>query len=312
MANVTVLVPSYGHEPFVERTLRSIFRQTLRPAKLIVIDDGSKDGSVRVIERTLAESPFRAELVSRDNRGLCATLNEGLEGADTEFFAYLGSDDVWLPDFLSEQTQLLLKRPKDLLAFSHAYVIDADDNIIDRTDNWTNFADGALLPTLLGGEIFSSPGVLYRTAAVRKYGWNENALLEDYELYLNLAADGSFARNEKLLCAWRRHGDNTSDDAAKMLREQLAAQERIFPRLNISREEFSLMQKRIRFNAAAEHIRAGERAEACRLIRENFGAASVTETAKMLTRLVAPRQLFEANRERKLRRAIKRNGRLEI
>ncbi len=74
---VFVLVPSYNHAPFVERCLRSIFRQTLPPAKLLVIDDGSGDDSVKIIERMLADCPFPAQLIARENLGLCRTLNEG-------------------------------------------------------------------------------------------------------------------------------------------------------------------------------------------------------------------------------------------
>ena len=105
-------------------------------------------------------------MIARENRGLCVTLNEGLSMADGEYFAYLGSDDLWRQGFLEEQVSLLNSRPNAVLAFSHAYVIDADDNILDRTDNWTDFADVDMLPRLLIGEIFSSPGVVYRRSAL--------------------------------------------------------------------------------------------------------------------------------------------------
>ncbi|HLM59831.1 MAG TPA: glycosyltransferase family A protein, partial [Pyrinomonadaceae bacterium] len=74
--SVSVLVPSYNHAPFIERTLRSIFKQTLAPKKLIVIDDGSKDESAAIIERVLEDCPFSAEFIRRENRGLSVTLNE--------------------------------------------------------------------------------------------------------------------------------------------------------------------------------------------------------------------------------------------
>ena len=102
VSEINVLVPSYNHAPFVERALRSIFAQTLLPKKLIIIDDGSKDESVEIIRRVLADCPCANELIIRENRGLCATLNEGLAKSSGEFFAYIGSDDFWLPEFLSE------------------------------------------------------------------------------------------------------------------------------------------------------------------------------------------------------------------
>src|ERR1041385_5110829 len=64
-ARVSVVVPSYNHAPFVAETLRSVFKQTRAPALLLVIDDGSRDGSPRVIEKTLNDCPFPCELVAR-------------------------------------------------------------------------------------------------------------------------------------------------------------------------------------------------------------------------------------------------------
>src|SRR5579883_817500 len=94
---VAVVVPSYNHAPYLERCLRSIFAQTFPPAELVVIDDGSRDDSPAVAARVLADCPFPAELIVRPNRGLCATLNEGLARTRGELFAYLGSDDYWHP-----------------------------------------------------------------------------------------------------------------------------------------------------------------------------------------------------------------------
>ena len=313
MSEISVLVPSYDHALFVERTLRSIFKQTLPPKKLIVIDDGSKDESVEIIERTLSDCPFEHEFIARENRGLCATLNEGFAKTDGEFFAYLGSDDVWLPEFLEKQIELLNKRPSAALAFAHAFVIDEDDRIIDRTDNWSDFADGDLLPTLLRGIIFSSPGVVYRRAALKKHRWNENARLEDYELYLKLAAEGEFARNKEILCAWRQHGGNVSGDTPLMLEEIIAAQNAQFEKLGISRAELEKIQKEVKFEAVFNHVRHGKRREAVSLFRENLGGArSIAQVAKMLFRLAVPQTFFQWNRERKRKKAIAKYGKLKI
>lgn len=312
MSSITVLVPSYNHAPFVERTLRSIFAQTRRPEKLIVIDDGSRDGSAAAIERVLRESPIESEFVARENRGLSATLNEGFAKAGGEYFAYLGSDDIWLPNFLEEQADLLESRPSAVLAFSHAYVIDERDHIVDRTDNWSAFADGDMLPLLLSGQVFSSPGVLYRRSALARHGWNEDAALEDYELYLRLCADGEFARNTKLLCGWRRHGWNTSRDFAKMVDEWLRAQNQVGPLLGIDEVELASYGRKLKFDAAAGYMRAGHRRKAFELFRDNLSAAgSFGNAAKMLLRIATPRRVFEWNRRRMHAAAIRRYGKLE-
>ena len=99
--SVFAVVPSYNHAPFVTRCLRSIIGQTVPPKKLLDIDDGSRDGSPAIIEKVLSDCPFDSELIARENRGLTSTLNQALSLSEGEFYAYLGSDDVWFPTFLA-------------------------------------------------------------------------------------------------------------------------------------------------------------------------------------------------------------------
>lgn len=309
----SVLVPSYNHAAFVERTLRSIFKQTLPPEKLIVIDDGSKDESARIIEKVLSDCPFPSEFIRRENRGLSATLNEGFARTSSEYFAYLGSDDVWLPTFLEKRVGLLEQRRGAVLSFGHAFLIDEDDYIFDSTDEWNEFADADMLPQLLRGIVFASSSVVYRRAALAKHGWNENSILEDYELYLKLSADGEFAFHPEILSAWRQHGWNTSGDFSAMLIEWLAAQNLIADRLKISRRELGKIQKELKFNSVLDYIRHGKKREAARLLRENIGGAkSVSDVARTLFRLSIPQVIFQWNRQRKKRAGRAERGKLEI
>ena len=306
---VFAVVPSYNHARFVERCLRSIIAQTLQPRKLLVIDDGSADGSPAVIERVLKDCPFDSDLIVRENRGLCATLNQALDLSDGEYFAYLGSDDAWLPAFLAEQANLLRGRTGAALAFSHAYLVDEDDNVFDSTAEWTDFADGDLRPLLLGGTVFSSPGVLYRRSALYRHRWNEDARLEDYEMYLELANEGEFARNEKILCVWRQHGANASWDLPLMLSEMIAAQNRCRPVWN---RELENAQSRLKFAAAENFVRHGFRYEAARLFVENLrGAESFSDVVRTAVRLAVPQTLFQWNRRRKRREAAAKYGKLD-
>lgn len=309
--SVFVVVPSYDHAPFVTRCLRSIIGQTVQPKKLLVIDDGSRDGSPAIIEKVLADCPFDCELIARENRGLTATLNQALELSEGEFFAYLGSDDVWFPTFLAEQTSLLNSRPRAVLAFAHAYLVDDKDQVFDTTAEWTDFADGDMRSLLLAGTIFSSPGVLYRLAALEKHRWNEESRLEDYEMYLELSYDGEFARNEKILCAWRQHGANASDDLPLMLDEMIRSQNRL-QQLWMSDQERDAIQTRLKFAAAENFVRHGFRYKAARLFIENLrGARSTTDILRLAVRLAMPQTLFQWNRRRKQRSAIARYGKLD-
>lgn len=310
---VFAFVPSYNHAPFVEKCLKSIVGQTFPPHKLLVIDDGSSDGSLRIIEKVLKRCPFDAELIARENRGLCRTLNEGLAKSAGEYFAYLGSDDVWLPEFLEKRAELLDARQKAVLAFGHAFLFDECERIFDCTENWADFADGDMLLLLLRGIIFPSPGVVYRRAALEKHQWNENSVLEDYELYLKLSADGEFAFDPRVLCGWRQHGSNVSGDFPLMLDEWIAAQNRVAGKLKISRGELDKIQTELKFDAVLSLIRHDERARAARLFWENLsGAHSVSQIAKTLFRLSVPPAFFRWNRRRKKSASIKNYGKLEI
>src|SRR5215212_3006806 len=252
-ARVAVVVPSYNHAPFVAAALRSVFAQTHAPARLLVIDDGSRDGSPQVIEDVLKDCPFPCELIARANRGLCATLNEGLSKTEGTYFAYLGSDDLWLPDFLAARVALLEERSRAVLAYGHAFIIDGRGEVTDCTLDWATYADGDARHMLLA-ETYApmSPTVVHRRAAVERHGWNERARLEDYELYLRLSNEGEFAFDARVLSAWRKHGSNTSGDFAWMIEARLEAQRNAAPHLGLSAEELRRYQRGLNFAGAED------------------------------------------------------------
>lgn len=296
---VAVVVPSYNHAAFVAQTLRSIFNQTLPPDELLVIDDGSQDDSPRVIEKVLKDCPFPCEFIARPNRGLCATLNEGLEKTGGDYFAYLGSDDLWLAEFLQARVSLLESRPQAVLAYGHTYLIDEQSRVFDSTAEWAGkiYADGDAREMLYAGYAPMSPSVCYRRAALTGVRWNEDARLEDYEFYLALSQSGEFAFDPKILSAWRRHGSNASRDLSFMLEESLEAQARSAPALGWSDATLAKIQKQLRFRYVEEFIRAGDKARARRLYLENLGGAkSLVNFARATARLLVPQSLFQARK----------------
>jgi alpha-1,3-rhamnosyltransferase len=311
MSEISVLVPSYNHAPFVEQTLRSIFSQTLKPEKLLVIDDGSKDESVGIIERVLQDCPFEAEFIFRENRGLCATLNEGFARTDGEFFAYISSDDVWLPTFLEKRIEPLKKRPQAVLAYGHSYLINKKDEIFDCTKNWGDYADGNALEMLLYPQIPASASVVYRRSALGKFLWNESSTLEDYELYLRLSAAGEFALDEHILSAWRIHEYNASANFARMMNEMIEAQNRAADEIGLSDSQLRQAQAKLKFNCILQLIREGRKKEAARLLRNNpTGALSLNEIGKLAFRFLVPNKLLQWRRNSVRRKTIEKYGTL--
>ena len=303
-SEVFVFVPSYNHAPFVERCLKSILKQSLQPKKLLVIDDGSKDDSTKIIETVLKDCPFDVELMVRENRGLCATLNQGFALSSGKYFAYLGSDDIWLPKFLEERTKLLNKRTKAVLGYGHSYFINEKDEIFDSTadyaENWANYPDGDAHQMLIQGIAPVSSTVFYRRSALEKVSWNTESRLEDYEMYLKLAALGDFAFDSQILSTWRHHGYNTSKDKALMLKEVIEAQQRNFEYLNVSENELKKIQTETEFRYARDFLQSGDKKEALKLAMKSWrGAKSKAEIAKFIVRMFVPMAGVEAKRKLK-------------
>lgn len=305
---VAVVVPSYNHAPFVAATLRSVFAQTLAPAHLLVIDDGSRDGSPRIIEEVLKDCPFPCELLARANRGLCATLNEGLAKTAGTYFAYLGSDDLWLPDLLEARVRALAERPRAVLAYGHAYLIDEHGAVYDCTLDWARYTDGDAR-TMLLEETYApmSPTVLHRRAAVERHGWNERARLEDYELYLKLSADGEFAFDPRVLAAWRRHGTNTSGDFGWMIEARLEAQRNAAGHLQLSPSQLERYHRALHFAGAEDLLRLGDKRAALKYLRRGLsGAPSSAALAKVVLRLLTPYALVQRRNRRRQADATRR------
>lgn len=312
---ISVLVPSYNHAPFIERCLKSILKQTAPPGELLVIDDGSTDESAKIIDRVLKDSAFPCEFIARENRGLCATLNEGLERTNGALFAYLGSDDLWLPEFLTVRAGMLAARPDAVLAYGHAFVIDDKDRVIDCSLNWPNadFLDGDARQMVLQGKSLMSPTVVYRRASLEHRGWNKDAKLEDYELYLQLAHDGAFAFDKRILAAWRWHDYNTSSHLSLMLQEVLNAQARVLPGLGLTPEQTAQVGRTVKFQFVDMFVRKGHRKEGFNLFRHNLrGAASFSQLIRTATRLAIPLAVLQARRQRVNEKNVAQYGVVQI
>jgi alpha-1,3-rhamnosyltransferase len=310
-ATVSVMVPSYNHACFIGRCLRSIINQSLQPLELIVIDDGSKDSSLEVIENILKSCPFDCELIARSHKGLTPTLNEGIELSRGQYFAYLASDDVWLPSFLESRVACLQARPDAVLAYGHSFVINENDEIVECSGDWARYSDGNVRHMLLHHIVPFSPSVLYRGVAVKYHRWNESAGLEDYDMYLRLSAQGAFAFDPKPLCAWRSHRYNQSRNLDFMLEECLKAQRNAISSLNIGDAELRQAHSELKWRYAMDFIKAGQKRKALGLLCQNLaGAPSYTSVVRSVAGLLLPKQTLCWRRRFVQRRAVRCYGSL--
>lgn len=106
----SVLCVSYNHAKFAAAGLQSIYEQTYRNIEIIVLDDGSPDNSVGVIEAALAKSPFPARFIKQENSGnVPANFNKVLAAASGEFVAMMSLDDILMPDCIANAVEVLSK-----------------------------------------------------------------------------------------------------------------------------------------------------------------------------------------------------------
>jgi glycosyltransferase involved in cell wall biosynthesis len=239
-------------------------------------------------------------------------LNQGLSVSSGKYFAYIGSDDFWLPTFLESRSRLMEKRDNAVLGYGHAFLVDDLDNIIDRTedyrDDWANYPDGNPREMLLNGVSPVSSTVFYRLSALENVSWNETSRLEDYEMYLTLMSLGDFAFDPQTLSAWRQHGTNTSKDLLMMHNAVMEAQRRHIADFGITEDELQKVQKRIKFRYARELLQSGEKDAAIRLLRESWTAArSPVAIAKSIAQLLMPKATLVKYQEKKRANRVNKN-----
>jgi len=115
---VTVIVPLYNSERYLEDTLQSIFNQDYQPMEVIVVDDGSTDGSAGI-----AKSFKNIRYIYQANQGPSAARNTGITISQGDFIAFLDADDMWMPDKLSLQISYLLNHPDVGFVVAHRRMI---------------------------------------------------------------------------------------------------------------------------------------------------------------------------------------------
>ena len=105
---ISVVIPLYNKEKQIAHTLQSVFNQTFQDFEIVIVDDGSTDGSVAEVEKY---SDSRIRLVHQQNAGVSAARNRGIEEAKGELIAFLDADDEWKPEYLATQYYLYQKYP---------------------------------------------------------------------------------------------------------------------------------------------------------------------------------------------------------
>lgn len=219
---VSIVIPSYNHEKYVEQAIMSVVNQTYNNIELIIIDDGSKDKSPDLINKLISEidTPKRILFETQSNMGLSRTLNKAIKIANGEFIGFLASDDLYLPNKIEKCMNVLSNADSHVCAvFSDGFIID--DNGIKMHNfyykkNKKPWSKNIYKELLLGNWI-AALSLLFRKSSLLECGlFDENLEVEDYDILLRLSQMFTLEYIPKPLFLYRVHYSNYSNNKEKM------------------------------------------------------------------------------------------------
>lgn len=217
---VTVMIVCYRHERYVAQALHSAFTQSYRNIELIVTDDASPDGSVGAIREALEDCPFPARFIENsENRGLCATLNQGLASASGSYVALMSADDWMEPHRIERLVELFEALPDDFcLVHSDMFLVDEEGTGSQRWSGSSGqHVDEQAFFDLVRGVNFATPSAMYRRAALDAAGpYDEELPAEDFDMLLRLAQRGRFRYVDEPLVSWRHVPSSVSREAGRL------------------------------------------------------------------------------------------------
>jgi len=189
---VSVVIPAYNHEEYVEQAIRSVLEQTYSPIELVVVDDGSTDGTWERIETVRHATGNAFAAFRKPNGGVSESLNFGIERTKGDYVAVLASDDYFLPDKIALQMQEFSTVSEDVaLVHTSAYTDYGDGDLVELTGLY-HPAQGRCFAELLADEVqVVAPSVLFRRAAFEAVGrFDEQLRTEDVDFYVRLTWNG--------------------------------------------------------------------------------------------------------------------------
>lgn len=141
MKLITIILPVYNVEKYIEDCVVSIINQTSNNFDLLIIDDGSKDASISIAERALKESDIEYKIIHRQNGGLSAARNTGIENAEGMYLVFVDSDDVITPDYIETFERDIATFNTDLCIANFKWVRDADKFDFEKNNPGGNIVE---------------------------------------------------------------------------------------------------------------------------------------------------------------------------
>ncbi len=264
--DVAVVIPCYNAAAWLEETLSSVKEQSRPAAEVVVVDDGSTDGSGEIAERC------GVRCVRQEQRGPAAARNRGIAETTSALVAFLDADDRFAPRKLELQAQCLEDMPGAVLCCTDAWVVRDGQREELKNEDADLARDGITFDRLMAGNPVICSSVLARRSVLEAVGgFDEDPVLvatEDYDLWLRMVQRGSLVYLDEPLVDYRVVAGQLSDDE-RFVRGVDRAMEKVVdargPEVRVLADQ---RRAAVRLDAAYHLARAGRGADARRRLTE--------------------------------------------
>lgn len=227
---VTVLLPTMNSERFLRETLQSLAAQTYREFEVVVVDSGSRDGTLAILGEAW---PFPVRVLDAKGKNLPESLNLGIEQANGHYIARIDGDDVAEPDRLALQVAFLDANPQAALVGGQISIIDEHGKSLGSRVYPT--APQQVRRGLAVKNVIAHPAVMFRRAAAVAAGLYDPkpplGQCEDYDLWLRLLSQGELANLDVPVLRYRLHGGALKATRTRsILKATLQVKQRAFVR----------------------------------------------------------------------------------
>ena len=228
MSLVTVVIPVFNGEPFVAKAVESVRAQTMKEVEIIVVDDGSTDGTQAVL--TELERTHGIRWYQQDHGGPARSRNRGIDAARGEFIALLDCDDVWLPDKLEAQLSIMRGDASVGLVHTDFDVVDEHGAVLEHV--LARQSPEPIVQAFVGGHTALPSTLLIRKEVLQKVGALRPELYgsEDSDLTVRLYTVTKFACIDRVLVRKLQRGHGYRDMAFDeiMHREKVLSSRELF------------------------------------------------------------------------------------
>ena len=206
MPKVSICIPTYNREHFLKETLDSVFAQTYKDFEVVIVDDGSTDGTKEMLEK----NGYNVRYYWQRNAGDAAARNKLIELASGEYISFLDSDDLLYPDAIKKMVGAIPENSKDTIVYGPYTAIDEEGQILWRKKK--KLYNGKITRQLFKNILIHACGSLFpKKALVEADGFDTSfPVCSDYDLWLRLSLKHNFVSLKEPVFKRRRHSGNIS------------------------------------------------------------------------------------------------------